>query len=378
MQQARKVTPPEISHIFLDYLKEKEKKRQAQSRQLIPAQLELDHHLDNAKLFVIHCHGCSAHNGRTKVPVKVPIVTATRDGQVHTRVNSNTQTKILNPPIIDSITHLIKIRMGKEGLDQHPVEHVFQAAEDMILSGYTKSHPKKYNIGEEIEDIRLFCTGSALFDGFYVVDLKTYKIQSAAKLFGLTTVSDAKRRTYSHDMSRMKEYNKDVLWSEYYKLRGIEDSLREQIRQGLFDSEKISEYARKLGWYNNMRLAKKSVTRASRIKDQDPTNTCILLSSLIDIGIAKKVIKERDCFIVFACRTHEDEPLPPPPIPPTAPSKRTPSHHDEPTHSHRSHPYNWPGRGGKSRKLNKKTRRVKMRLNKTKTKTKTKNRKRKI
>jgi hypothetical protein len=166
----------------------------------------------------------------------------------------------------------------------------------------------------------------------------------------------------------------------------MKQSIREKNRNGTLGDQEISEYARKIGWYNNMRLAKKSVTRESRIKD--PSNTCILLSKLIDVGIAQKIVKPTDCFIVFACRSHHEDAAAsrrqPANVrnmgtPATAlPSKRDSHSRHEDSASKRQREGGSTIKRKRSRKLNKKTRRVKMRLNKTKTKTKTKNRKRKI
>lgn len=371
----RKLTPPEIPRDFIDIIS-KSRSRHSRSGQLVNPL--------NRKLFVVHSHGCSAHNGREKVFVKVPIVTAAKDGQAHTRIRADSQTKTLNPPIIDSITSRIReIRTAEAASSihsaEHPVAQVFDAAMEMILKGYTRSHPERYDPGDEMDDIRLFCSGSALFDGVYAVDLITYEIQPVAKLFGLTTIVDSKRQSSRH-MSPMEQQNKDLLWAEYNKLMKMKQSIRKKNINGPLGDQEISEYARKVGWYNNMRLAKKNVTRESRIRD--PSNTCILLSKLIDVGIAENIVKPRDCFIVFACRSHHDEAelqgavasrLQPANVrnmgtPATAlPSKRdSHSRHEDTSASKRQREGGSTIKRKRSRKLNKKTRRIKMRLNKPK------------
>lgn len=371
----RKLTPPEISRDFIDIIS-KSRSRYSRSEQLVNPL--------NRKLFVVHSHGCSAHNGREKVLVKVPIVTAAKDGQAHTRIRADSQTKTLNPPIIDSITSRIReIRTAEAASSihsaEHPVAQVFEAATEMIVKGYTRSHPERYNIGDQMDDIRLFCSGSALFDGVYAVDLITYEIQPVAKLFGLTTIADSNRQSSRH-MSPMEQQNKDLLWAEYNKLMEMKQPIREKKRNGTLGDQEISEYARKVGWYNNMRLAKKNVTRESRIKD--PSNTCILLSKLIDVGIAQKIVNPTDCFIVFACRTHHDEAelqdaatsrLQPANVgnmgtpATTLPSKRdSHSRHEDSSASKRQRFGGSSRKRKRSRKLNKKTRQVKMQLNKIK------------
>jgi hypothetical protein len=310
-------------------------------------------------------------------------VAAAKDGQAHTRIRADSQTKTLNPPIIDSITSRIRdIRTAEAASSihsaEHPVEQVLNAAMEMTLQGYTRSYPERYNIGGQMDDIRLFCSGSALFDGVYAVDLITYEIQPVAKLFGLTTIADSDRQSSRH-MSPMEPRNKALLWAEYDKIMEMKKSIREKHDNKTLDEQEISEYARKVGWYNNMRLSTKSVTRESRIKD--PSNTCILLSKLIDVGIAQKIVKPTDCFIVFACRTHHDEAqlqgaaasrLQPANVrnmgtPATAlPSKRDSHSRHEDSASKRQREGGSTIKRKRSRKLNKKTRRIKMRLNKPK------------
>ena len=369
-------TPPEITSNFIKFIRStnSHSRRNSISEQDTPS---------NPRLFVIHSHGCSAHNGREKVFVKVPIVTAAKDGQVHTRIRLDAETNMLNPPIIDSITSLIRKNRTAEAASsihsaEDPVAQVFKAARDMITQGYTKSNPERYNIGDRMDDIRLFCSGSALFDGIYAVDLKTYKIQPVAKSFGLTTIADSNRQSSRH-MSPMEQRHKELLWAEHTKLMAMKQAIREKIREKnkndtLYDDE-ISQYARKVAWYNNTRLAKKHVIRESRIKD--PSNTCILLSKLIDVGIAKKIVKSTDCFIVFACRTHHDEaeqdaatsrlqPAKNMGTPATdLPSKRDSHSRREDTSTPKRQRFGGSSRK-RSRKLNKKTRRVKIQLNKTK------------
>ena len=366
-QDDRRNTPPVISDLFIKSIRSKTSQRSDTDQLVNPS---------NPKLYVIHSHGSSLG---TDVPVKVPIVCGVKDGESHERVTASRTEDALertvNPSMVDIMKHNIKRVQDEEQVitkQDGPssslslVDQVFEAAKMLHAYGITRSLPEKYEIGQQMQDIKLFCRGTAMHDGIYAIDLVTYEIQPVAKVFGLDVISEAKRKPSTPlKISHTPRYH-DILWNEYDEI--ITEKNRLRTKENISVQE-YQEYARKVQIYNNMILSAKGVNKLSRITISP--KRCISLSGLIETGIGNRIIDpKKDCFIVFACRKHHNEP-------PPAPSKRAPSHQplDEERASKRRQLL-----GGRTRKLNKKTRRVKMRMNKTKTKTKTKtkNRNRKI
>ena len=337
----RHKTPPIIPELFIKTIRSKTPQRSDPDQLVNPL---------NPKLYFIHSHGSSLG---TEVQVKVPIVCGVKDGESHMRVIASRTRDALERTVTPSMVDIMNSKiqevqqeyetiMKREGISSVSlVDQVFEAARMLPTDGITLSLPVKYKIDEKMEDIKLFCRGLSMHDGIYAIDLVTHEIQPVAKVFGLDVIPEANRfSTPPLEISHTPKYH-GILWNEYDKI--IAEKIQLLTKPEISDQE-YQKYARKVKTYNNMILAGKGVNKSSRIIDS--TKKCVSLSGLIQNGIDTGIIDPtKDCFIVFACRKH----------------------HDEPTHSHRSHPYKlWSGRGGKSRKLNKKTRRVKMRLNKIK------------
>jgi hypothetical protein len=355
----RNVTPPEIDELFNSI------------RSKIPQRSDTDQLVNrsNPKLYVIHSHGSSLDK---KFDVKVPIVCGVKDGESHERVTASRMEDALERTVNSSMVDIMKRNietvqyeakiMKQNGIPL--VDQVLEAAKMLPVYGITRSLPEKYKIGQQLEDIKLFCRGTAMHDGIYAIDLVTYEIQPVARVFGLDVISEAKRNPSTPlKISHTPRYH-DILWKEYDKIIALKNQLQTKKE---VSEEEYGEYARRVKTYNNMILSAKGVRKLSRIAISP--KSCISLSGLIRTGIDKGIIvPTKDCFIVFACRKHHNEP-------PPAPFKRAPSH--QPSYEEHASKRRQL-LGGRTRKLNKKTRRVKMRMNKTKTKTKTKNRKRKI
>jgi hypothetical protein len=189
---------------------------------------------------------------------------------------------------------------------------VFEAAKMLPAYGITASVPVKYEIGENMQDIKLFCRGLSMHDGIYAIDLVTHEIQQVAKVFGLDVIPEDNRApTHPLKISHSSRYH-DILWKEYDDIVTLKTQL--QTKEEVSEQEK-NEYVRRIETYNNLRLAGKGVKKLSRITISP--KSCISLSGLIQTGIVNGIIDPtKDCFIVFACRKHHVKrdltPRPPP------------------------------------------------------------------
>lgn len=327
----------------------------------------------NPKLYVVHSHGSSLDR---VVPVKVPIVCGVKDSESHLRViasrTEDALERTVNPSMVDIMKSKIQqvqreyeIIMARKGSSLPPVslvDKVFEAAMMLPIDGITASVPVKYKIGEQMEDIKLFCRGLSMYDGIYAIDLVTHEIQSVAKVFGLDVIPEANRAPSNPLKILHPPKYHDVLWKEYYDIIAL---IKHLLTKPEIDQPEYSEYIRRVKTYNNTILAGKGVNKSSRITYS--TQGCVSLSGLIQIGIDKVIINPiKDCFIVFACRKHHGEPPPPPPPPIRSTTKSISHSRHEDSSASKRRAVEKVGRGGRPRKLNKKTRRVKMRLNKTK------------
>lgn len=377
----RQTTPPKMSEYF-KYIRSK-----------IPLSQRSDQtHLvnpNNPKLYVVHTHGSSL---RETVPVKVPIVCGVKDGESHLRVTvsyDDAQEKTVNLSMVDLMNHNMQLVQEEEkamGKYSSLLEQVFEAARMLVADGKTMSLPVKYDTGQQMEDIKIFCRGRSMHDGIYAIDLVTHDIQAVAKVFGLDVKPEADRKPTGPSKNLNSKYRL-VLWREYDEIKALKTQL---LNQPKISEQEYHRYARRVKMYNNMILNGKGVKKLSRITDS--TKQCISLSGLIQKGISKGIIDpSKDCFIVFTCRSHHDDrspsphpPLPPPlppsyshqpPLPPSSHNPSSSRQHSRPQstdHDHQPSKLHRPGEGGTrktSRKLNKKTRRVKMRRNKTKSRT---------
>jgi len=359
----RKVTPPAIDELF-DSIRSKTPQRSDTDQLVNPS---------NPKLYVIHSHGSSLDN---VFQVKVPIVCGVKEGESHRRVTASrmegTRERTVNSSMVDIMNRNIQLLQYEEQvMAQHGtlsslsrVDQVFEAAKMLVTDDITASLPVKYEIGENMQDIKLFCRGLSMHDGIYAIDLVTHEIQQVAKVFGLDVISEAKRKPSTPLENLHSSRYHDILWKEYDDIVTLKTQL--QKKEEVSEQEK-NEYVRRIETYNNLRLAGKGVKKLSRIRDS--TQGCVSLSRLIQTGISKGIIvPTKDCFSVFACRKHHvKRDLTPPPPPPIQFTTKRISHSEREESASKRRGV---GEGGstrkRSRKLNKKTRRVKMRLNKTK------------
>jgi hypothetical protein len=189
----RKVTPPEISPIFITSISSKTPQRSDQYQLVNPL---------NPKAFFVHSHGSSLG---TKVLVEVPIICGVKDGELHRRSTASRTEDALertvNPCMVDIMNHNIQLVQREEQvMARHGtpsslsrVDQVFEAAKMLVTNGITASLPVKYEIGENMQDIKLFCRGLSMHDGIYAIDLVTHEIQQVAKVFGLDVIPEDNR-----------------------------------------------------------------------------------------------------------------------------------------------------------------------------------------
>jgi hypothetical protein len=374
-------------------------------------------------VFVIQSHGGSIDR---EFNVKVPTVTTVKDGETHTRYVLNKDNTRVNPPIVDSLAISMKMVQHEDRFtdlgegDGGLLENVYQATMQLANDEVTKSAPVRYNIGDSMKDIKLFCGGTSLYDSIFKINIDklsnigvdfsagddvstilanlTRTIRPAVSSFGLHTRDEYSRNLIgSRKLTPMDHALKVPFQTEHDSLQKKISDLREQLlefkehNKGKVLSvdnqrilreldEKFRLYERGVHWYNNSRLSRKGISKESRIYYPNYPNTCISLSGLIQKGIREKIIDPlKDCIFVSTCRSHHDvhpssrRPLTPPPPPPP---HRTPSSSRQPSRpqSNDRQPSKRPrleegGTRKRIRKLNKKTRRVKMRRNKTKSRT---------
>jgi hypothetical protein len=369
-------------------------------------------------VFVVQSHGSSIQK---QFEVEVPIVATVKDGERHTRSVLNEDDTRVNPPIVDSLAMSMK-KVQQDGRLQDLgygglLENVFQATLQLAIDRVTKSNPEKYEIRKHMEDIQLFCGGKSLYDSIFKINIDKLSkidvsaggdvnairaslaqaIQPASASFGLNARYEERRNWIgTKKPTPMNQKLKGPFWTEHDNLqKNISDltlevdNFKKFYKGKELPVDKLRElrhkftlYERAVHWYNNSRSSRKGISKEPRLHYHD---TCISLSRLINIGIKNGIIvPEKDCVFVSTCRSHHDDrpssshrphpPLPHPPPPPRTlsssdrPSKRDPS--PLPPHQLSKRPR--PEDGGtrkRSRKLNKKTRRVKMRRNKTKSRT---------
>jgi hypothetical protein len=333
------------------------------------------------RIFFIHTHGCSINNGKKKFPVNVPIVATVKDGETHFRFLADDRTDTLNPPLVHSLARCIEeIQKDPTVKADSSLNQAFLATKLLEYKGFTESDPVKYEIGQEMEDIKLFCSGFSMYDGIYVIDLDTHSIKPANASFGLQASDDRP----SSLAKRMEMVDKKTFWNTYNELIKQKEELDERFKllsirrddkRLIYElTRDVNKYEQLVGWYNNERLSRKKVIRHSRLTIKNKSDkTCVSLCTLIEVGIRKSILNPKtDCILVSACRAHTQSPSqPPPPSQPPRPSPQPSKRPHPPSHqpSKRSHPPSHqpskrprpnPGPGGgtrkRIRKLNKKTR----------------------
>lgn len=246
----------------------------------------------NPKIFAIHSHGCCRSSSQ-EIETPVRVITTADLGQSHRHMFLD-DSQQFNPPLLLNFFERINRQPRKD------IPAIQTVLGEMCDASIIQCSPHVHEVGSNIEDISLFCSGSAAAEAIFEIDTMTGIKRDVSMQFGMHTVKDDDRASKKNEKmeTRFVSGPSEQLRRELRK----EKARLEQKKLGCTPPQ-VDELNYEIANYNAAVYATIQHLSASSRLAHNETNGEVLLSKLLQDGVTSRVINPAtDIVVVFACK----------------------------------------------------------------------------